>query len=293
MQLDIRSLLTKYRILWRDRGKNVSRNNIVISCPYCNKGSNQDHGEHLAINYSTGEYFCYRNPSHKGHNLAQLFQILQIPKHEYQDLHLSYKDTYPTVREKKDYSLIRFFQKGEQDPEILGYLATRNFIHPADVCKKFKLLSDKEGKWAGRLIIPLTIGWTGRAIRSHIEPRYLSYTTEDGFFLHKQGSSTCIVVEGAIDAMRIVSVSSQFDVVAKCGNRLSAALLNYLRESHYITIWNTPDGDVDFNQFFQETKTLRSYCTYSSVRRFQLPENFKDFGQMHESQARQVLGAFQ
>lgn len=292
MPLDIRSLLTKYRIQWRDRGKNVSHNNLVINCPFCSKTSNPDLGEHLAINYLTNEYFCYRNPSHKGRNLVRLFKLLNIPSHEYSDLKIS-TDAPQVTKVEKDYSLMRFFQNGGENQEVISYLQSRNFLHPVEVCRRFRLMCDKEGKWAGRLIIPLTIGWTGRAMRSHIEPRYLAYTNEDGFFLYKQGSSTCIVVEGALDAMRIVSVSSQFDVVAKCGNRLSAALLNYLKDSHYLTIWNTPDGDVDFNQFFQETNLLRSYCTYSTVKRFQLPGEFKDFGQMEENQARYVLGTFQ
>lgn len=293
--MDARTLLSKYRINWRDRGANVSHGNIVINCPFCAKTSNPDHGEHLAIS-TIGEYYCYRNPKHKGRNLAYLFRALNIPSHEYQDFIREphyVKLTPGTARGQKDFSLFRHFQLASENREALDYLKIRHFTHPVDVCNHFQLRTSSEGKWAGRLLIPLSIGWTGRSMRSHIEPRYLSHTTEDGFFRYKQGSSTCIVLEGSLDAMRIASVSTQFDVVAKCGNRLSPALLNYLREMHYLTIWNTPDGDVDFNQFFQETKTLRSYCTYSTVKGFHLPEEFKDFGQMHETQARQVLSAFQ
>lgn len=282
--IDLRKTFDQHRILWRDRGKNVSQGNLVISCPWCNKTNNPDRGEHLAIS-NAGEYFCYRNPGHKGMSIFKLFSALGIPyKGE------RFKEIPRTQKkEDKDFGLIKFFEPAEKNQEALDYLESRLFSNPSSTCKRFKLLTDREGKWAGYLIIPLTVGWLGRAMRDHIELRYDAYTTEDGFFLHQQDSTSCIIVEGSIDAMRIVSVSSQFDVVGKCGNRLSPALLNHLITKKYLTIYNVPDGDVDFTQYFEETNILRSYCTYSQVKRFQMPTNRKDFGAMDESWAREYL----
>lgn len=282
MALELRKVFDKHRIQWWDKGPNTAKGQISISCPWCNKTSNKDPSHHLLIS-SIGEYYCYRNPAHKGMNLGRLFSILNIP-------YAGEKFTQTPRAEKvldKDFSQMQFFQPAEDDPEALAYLESRLFLRPAESCKKFKLLTSKEGVWAGRLLIPLTIGWTGRAMRPHLELRYDAYTTEDGFFLFKQGSTSCLIVEGAIDGMRLVSVSSQFDVIGKCKIKISPAILAYLREQRYISIYNIPDGTVPFSQSFEETRLLRSYCTYSTVKRVQLLK--KDFGIMPESDTREWL----
>lgn len=262
----------------------MSQGNLVISCPWCNKSNNPDRGEHLAIS-NVGEYFCYRNPKHKGMSIFKLFTALNIPYHGER-----FKEIPRTEKkENKNFDLIRYFEPAEKNPEAVAYLESRLFSDPVKACQRFKLLTDREGKWAGYLIIPLTVGWLGRAMRSHIELRYDAYTTEDGFFLFKQDSTSCIILEGSIDAMRVATVTSQFDVVGKCGNRLSPALLNHLISMKYLTIYNVPDGDVDFTQYFEETNILRSYCTYSEVKRFLMPRTSKDFGAMEESWAREYL----
>lgn len=285
--IDFRRLFDRYRIEWKDRGPNTSRGNINISCVLCNKSYNKDNGFHLGIFEATGEWHCFRNPKHSGHSIAFILKLLNIPESEYSGLKIDQKAFRSEKKHDKDFSLMRYFQPAEQSVEALSYLEGRLFTRPVDTCQKFKLLVDKEGKWAGRLIIPLTIGWIGRSMREHIEPRYDAYTTEDGFFLYKQSSTSCLIFEGSIDAMRAVSVSSQFDVIGKCGNRLSSALLKYLREAGYMSIYNIPDGDVPFIQHFEETKTLRSYCTKSEVKRLSLPE--KDLGVMVEGQARRWI----
>lgn len=286
--IDFRRLFDKYRIEWRDRGANVAKGNINISCIICNRSTNPDKGFHLAIFETTGQFYCFRNPKHNGHNASYILRLLKIPPNEYRDI--DFKEVVRTEKNAdKDFSLIRHFQPASENQEAVEYLRERFFTQPEEAARKFKLLVDADGKWSGRLIIPLTIGWTGRSMRSHIEPRYLTHGTEDSYFTYKQGSTTCIILEGSIDCMRIASVSSQFDVRGKCGNRLSAALLNDLRESKYITILNCPDGDVDFGQYYEETKLLRSYCSYSDVKRFKMPETFKDFGLMSEGEARRWL----
>lgn len=288
MAIDIKSLFDRYNVKWRDRGKNVSHGNIVISCPFCNKTSNPDHSEHLAINTTTSEYFCYRNPNHKGQNLVRLFKLLNIPAKEYAGIEFKeFQREY--IPDSKDYSEFAFFDSAEESQEVIDYLYSRNFSQPVEICRRFKLKYTPMGKWAGRLLIPLTIGWTGRAMRSHIEPRYLTHGSDDSFFFYKQGSSSCVVLEGAIDAMRVATVSSQFDVAAKCRGGVSPALLYHLRQSNYLSIYNAPDGTVPFLQVSEETRLLRSYCRGAEVKKLGMPENFKDFGMMLEDHAREWL----
>ena len=285
--VDLRRLLDKYHVSYRDSGKNVSANNIVISCPFCNKTVNPDPSEHLAIHLPTGTFFCYRNSRHKG-NAPRLLRYLGIPSHEYEDLRFK-EEPKDVVKETKDFSLIRHFRSADQSEECIKYLISRGFSSPLAVIAKHKLCFDLAGLWAGRLIVPLTIGWTGRSMRNHIEPRYLTHSTEDGFFLYRQGATSCLLMEGPLDAMRVVSVSNQFDVIAETTNRIKPAIFSYLRESHYLSIYRTPDDDVPFDLRFEEMQKLRSYCTSSRVKELRLPEESKDYCAMTEHEAREFL----
>jgi hypothetical protein len=286
--MDIRSLLSRYHIHYRERGANVSRNNVVINCPLCAKTSNPDPSEHMAVSLLANEYYCYRNPKHRGRYLPRLFRALQIPEYEYQDL--IFDSQTPIVSKvERDFSLIRHFLPAESNQEALDYLTSRMFSNPKAACQRFRLLVDLKGRWAGRLILPLTIGWTGRAMRDHLEPRYLTHSNEDGYFLCSNHSTTVILVEGPIDAMRIATVSSQFDVIAKCRSTVSPAIVNYIRTAKYLSVIDVPDNDVLFSQKYQETQDLRVHCTYANVRRYTLPPEVKDFGMLNEHETRQIL----
>lgn len=285
MALDIKRLFDKYRVEWHDRGPNTSKDNIAIHCCFC---GNLDRSHHLAINIITFEYRCLRNPKHAGRNLAFLFRKLKIPTSSYagEKLVVANKTYTPDSR---DYSALQYFDRAEESEEAITYLASRLFSRPAEICKKFDLRVSKEGHWAGRLIIPMTVGWTGRAMRSHIQPRYRAHTSEDGFFLFSNKSKSVIIVEGAIDAMRVASVSNQFDILAKGTTSISAAILNYIRERKYLSIYSSPDGNVDFLLANDELKMLRSYCTSAKVKSIKMPLGLKDYGQMFEGETRRWI----
>src|SRR5580692_8282022 len=226
--MDIRKLFDRHRIEWRDTGPNTHKGNVNIRCPWCH----DDPSFHLAVSDHSNEFYCFRNPKHAGNNLGRVFYALKIPASEWKD----YKFT-PTERtyiaDDRDYTAWKYFTPALESDEALEYLHSRLFERPEEVCQQFNLRVSKEGEWAGRLIIPLTIGWTGRAMREHLTLRYKAHTSQDGFFKHSHGSTSCMVLEGAIDGMRVVSTSAQFDTVGKCGNKLSPALLEYLKSKNY------------------------------------------------------------
>lgn len=286
--LELRRILTKYRVTWRDRGPNTSKGNLVISCPFCNKTTNVDRGEHLAIHEQTGQYNCLRNPRHKGHDPLWLFRALHIPDSEYSGQ--KFKKAERSEADDKDYSAFQYFLNAEDNQEAKDYLTSRLFSNSDDVCKRFKLKVAPHGHWAGRLIIPLTVGWTGRAMRPHLEEhrRYDAYTNEGGFFFYSSNNknTSAIILEGAIDAMRVATVSSQLDTFGKCGNRLSPALLAQLRSKRYLSIFDSPDGDVPYINYREDIKLLRSYCTWADVKLAKMPDDKKDYGLMKESEAR-------
>jgi hypothetical protein len=283
--INITQIFDKYQISWRDHGKNVAGDNIVISCCFCNKTSSPDPGEHLAIS-RIGEYYCFRNPRHGGHNLVVLFKALGLPKSTYENIQeITVSREYKP--EEKDYSQWNYFTPAWADSEAIEYLRSRLFTWPEEIARKFNLRVAKEGNWCGRLLIPLTIGWTGRAMRSHIEPRYDAYTNEEGFFYHSHDSSSAIILEGAIDCMRVASVTTQFDTYGKCRMQISAAMFNQLRERKYQSIWSSPDSTVTFMQAREEISQLRSYCTRSYIG--QIKNYKKDFGATSETETRSIL----
>jgi len=283
--LDLRKLFDKYRIQWRDKGPNCSRGHINIACPFCGP---QDRSFHMSISEEGMGFYCFRNPSHAGRNVANVLWKLKIPAKEFADQKV--KSSAPReYLDTRSYAAFAYFKDAAENEEAFEYLKKRNFTNPAEASKKFNLKIDEVGKWAGRLIIPLTVGWTGRAMRDYLEPRYLTHSNEDGYFQYLHGSSTVVLLEGGIDAMRIATVTTQLDLIGKCGNKLSAALLVHLRKTGYRTIINCPDGDVSFEQYEKETSLLKSYCTQANVKLFHFPECIKDWGQLTESEARRLI----
>jgi len=290
--LDIRALLRKYQIDYRSEGRNVSRGQIVIACPFCEKTGDPDPGEHMVINPATGYFYCFRNPKHASCFTPKLLKALDIPREEYGDIKFKEEDDTPYVAETKNYAEWRYFESATRNQEALNYLSARLFEDPLATAQKFDLRADRQGQWAGRLLIPMyNGGWTGRAMRSHLEPRYLAWTNENGFFLYKQNASSVIILEGAIDAMRVASVSTQFDVIAKCRMVLSPAILAFLRDQNYMSIYTAPDASVPFENYRQEIRIIRTSCPYATVKRVEMPEGRKDFGETPESDTRRLLSS--
>src|SRR5258708_701957 len=262
--IDIKRLFDRYRVEYRERGANVGRGNINLNCPLCKKTNSPDPSFHCGIFLATGDWHCLRNSRHSGHSPVFLFQLLKIPAHEYKDLVFKETDRTEKVVEK-DFSLIRYFDPAEKNQEALDYLESRLFINPVETCRQFKLLTTKEGKWAGRLIIPLTVGWTARSMRDHIEPRYITESTSEGYFFYSpyRDRTSVIIQEGPIDAMRLATVSNQFDYAGMTGKKLCAPLLALLRR--YQSIYFLPDNSEDVSrlEILDFTRQIRSYAPNS------------------------------
>lgn len=243
----------------------------------------------MAVNEALGYYFCFRNPRHKGQNVVFLLKKLNIPRTEYESL--KFQEEAPTTYEDhRDYSAWNYFEPAEESQEALDYLENRLFSDPVTICRTFNLKVSREGEWAGRLIIPLIpYGWTARSMREHLTLRYDAWCSEGSYFLFKQRSSSCIILEGSIDAMRIGSTSSQFDVIGKCRMALSSAILTYLRDASYASIYHSPDASVPYSTARTEKKLIQSYCTEADVFSLSPPNKRKDFGATPESETRQLL----
>lgn len=277
--IDLRSLLSKARIDWKDRGSNCSANFVNIACPLCGN----DPSYHLRIHETDGWWYCLRNSAHKGRTLRFIFGKLGIAAPEGQ------LGTGARVEQTPKILNLPEFDKFEDayTEEALYYLWDRKFMYPPETVKKFNLKVAKSGRWAGRLIVPLTVGWTGRTMRKNDMPRYLSETNESGFFRYGRGASG-VLVEGPIDALKVATVSNDMWVVAMTGGRLSPALLQFIRTLSG-TLYYTPDATVGPAQRMDAIRVLRLACPALTVKNTYLPEGVKDPGEFTENEARQWL----
>lgn len=290
--MNLRSILSRYRIEWKDRGANCSKGWVNVRCPFCGIA---DPSFHCRISEELTGWYCLRNSRHRGSGVGWLFRKLGIPHELIPER--SQGSTLSQQREEKpqlDYSAWGNFLSADSYPPAMQYLFGRKFSLPFEVSKQFNLKCASHGKWAGRLLIPLTYGWTGRALYGHIQPRYLSHTDERGFFLYGKGE-TAILVEGPLDAMKLAAVLPHaFTYIAMTSGYVSPAILYLLREREIHTIYSLPDDNVELGQRIEMLQTLRNALPSARVVNTRLPDwaqnlGYKDSGEMSEDEARTFL----
>jgi Toprim-like len=135
----------------------------------------------------------------------------------------------------------------------------------------------------------LTIGWTGRAMRAVMEPRYDSHTDESGFFACVNGQSSVLIFEGPLDAIRAASLSGQFGVIATTGKRMTPAFLYYVRQKQFSSIYIVPDNDVPPHEYQFFLRYLSSFCGSSNVQLLTVPSQAKDLCDLTEEENLQWL----
>jgi hypothetical protein len=276
---NLEQFFTRHRVEFRTQGPNCSRNFVNIACPFCR----DDPSFHLRIHSEDLWYYCLRNSKHKGRGIAYILKTLRIEIPA--NLPERGEATEPKPAPKKDFGDFNvLFSPAEESEEALNYLRNRLFEDPAAVCRKYNLRVALKGKWAGRLLVPLTTGWTGRAMRGYLEPRYLSETTADGFFQVGRGL-TVFLVEGPIDALRIATTIKDVIVIAMTGGRISSSILIELRKAS--TIYYVPDNNVPAYQRASAMQDIQMHCPQAIVKNTKLPPGVKDHGAMSELEVRQ------
>jgi hypothetical protein len=120
-------------------------------------------------------------------------------------------------------------------------------------------------------------------MRGHIEPRYLSEFNERSFFLVPGHSRETVIVEGPLDGLRLAAVTSEFTVIATCGQKISAAILNHLRDTQPSVIHFVPDADVPMHSYFQSLNLLQSMIPRAIVRPRFVADSAKDLCELPEA----------
>ncbi len=194
-------------IEYRDYGPNVSSNNVNIRCPLCKN----DPSFHMGINYNTGVFGCWRDPLHKGKNVAYLLsKVTKLPVSKIvRDLGLvttlakddmakaleivsgDNKQVYTEPRQNKTLtfkkSFIPLFDSDINFRYIkpaIDYLQARGFSRVVDMAKYYSLHYDYYGEWKYRIIFPIyyknkLVTWVGRSINNNLKPKYKDLSKEE------------------------------------------------------------------------------------------------------------------
>jgi hypothetical protein len=221
--IEWRELLDELNVEWRDKGKNCSRGNINISCPFCG----DDPSFHLAISENKDAYYCYRDPAHhSGSSTSRLLIALGLSHADISFTLNQYGDDRPVrVVPKKPASVAAStwtkFGSAADSELCVTYLRDRGFPTPVAISRQYDLRIAGPGKWAQRLLLPIQddgaiVSWTGRALRPGMEPKYLTETTDAGNFLYLPRSirETLVVVEGPMDALKIAVATNNLSISA-------------------------------------------------------------------------------
>lgn len=203
---EIEQFLTDYGIEYVTEGPNTKKGNINIACPWCG----DDPSQHLGIEPNKGWYGCWRNPEHRGKNLARLLAAV-APISYGEAARLVGRNA--TQLSEGDFQAIaegRFFDSGEVGgAEVdtvrktlvmptsfrklrldaptyaakyyLKYMVSRGFTlrEVGRVCTSFNLHYAVGGRFKERIIIPVYLGgdlvtFTARSIYVNAEVPYLS-----------------------------------------------------------------------------------------------------------------------
>ena len=295
---DLRSILTRLRIEWRDRGPNTSREHVNICCPYCT-----DSHFHLSIHERSFGCRCFR----EGVRKDLIPTLVKISHRNVDEVRRLVAEARPSVHTKPA------IPQGEKTDNLSSplrldsssaewhYLKVRLGVEPDVVDRMvdvWGLARFHIGRLSYRVAVPVTnskgkqIGWSGRAIIPTQHPRYLMAGDT-----RAMASAVCrartdllarlmILVEGPFDALKISAVCLAGHLegvvpVALLGSvvteeKYMAACLEYHGPIAYL-----PDSDVTSFASAQKLNTLNSTAKAFGMKVSlapRLPNSYKDAG---------------
>lgn len=206
------------------------------------------------------------------------------------------------------------FKPAHEHDAYLDYLHERGFDDPESMCRRYDLRYASNGRWAARLLIPITdetgaiTTWTGRAIRD-MELRYdtLAVARTDIVYVPRAMRANAVLVEGPIDALKVAEASEYLPIspIAILGTGINddriARIISIVRSCQQVMVSldsaerYDPDYVVKTFGYFGTSATasnvyktlifsLASNLRSAYIRRLPLPRGVKDFGEMPHSE---------
>ena len=232
-----RDVLTRAKIPFVERGKNVGRGEINIHCPFCGSA---DPSHHMGLNMESGYWACWRNDQHRGKSpvrlLVALLKISVAKARELAGLDANFvdpdgftaavakllgrADSLDTAVLELDFpDTFRPLTSTGVGSRHARYLTdVRGFTDVNMVSKLYELCVDVGAAQRDRVIFPYImedklVTWTGRAI-ADASIRYLDLSPEKSvvgvsktlYNIDAADDPDCkalVVVEGQIDALKL------------------------------------------------------------------------------------------
>lgn len=293
MATDWRALFNALGVGWADRGRNCSAGRINIACPFCG----DDPSNHLSVDEAEDVFYCYRDHSHAGAARELIEQFVKRRVDAVQMLEEYRTNTIPTRvarHHEPGTRLWRQFGSAADAPEMVEYLADRGFTHPSRVCRQFDLRYSPEGDWAKRLLIPLVrpeqtlvTAWIGRAIVSHLSPKYYLYNDGISAFSGVLGAPNVVLLEGPIDCLAVNAALASagclhlIGAISLNGKALTPERMLVLRQMGARTLGFALDADArDSERRRLLTRLSQTLSPTTSVYDLVVPDGYKDAGEM-------------
>lgn len=215
---------SRFGIDFVDSGKNVSRGEINIECPFC---AGDDPSKHMCLSLTAREpyWHCWRSSNHKGRSPYRLIrklircshtealELIGIDVTDLTEFDQVLKDPdkfFNQSSKKKRRSQVlevpaefrNFDGKKKVEGVYAQYLVeTRNF-DLTKVTRAYRLKYSISGFFHSRIIFPVyfqrkLVSWTGRSIYSNAELRYLSLSDSDDTY-DRLGYSALISIKDTL-----------------------------------------------------------------------------------------------
>lgn len=203
--MNIIRFLQEYNIEYIEKGKNVSREDVGINCPFCRMEGNTDPSHHMGIALTGDVYGCWRNSRHSGRKMWRLVAALLHCSYQRareiageQDTHIEHeqdfsKQVHTMIDKKKPENkrsiseqLLTQWNSGfdlmskkiTAGKRYRKYLTNRGFTNLRLLSLTYELRFSTSGKWKNRILFPVRykdalVAIVGRSIMPNAEYRYL------------------------------------------------------------------------------------------------------------------------
>jgi len=294
-------LFEENQIEYWTSGKNVSKDEINITCPFCS-----DHSNHLSINPEKRIFYC--RLCKESDSLFNLLIEFNIDRNIIRNT-LSKRQNYAdNQRSLKTYTNIYIHSKtadfdgvelpNECSEHILNlhrkYLLSRNFDSEF-LTKKYNLkFVGPVGKFKNRIIIPIfynrkLVHFTSRDVTNKQESKYLHESTDKiGYTIHNflynidtVKSDKIIIIEGVTDVWRMGD-----GFVCSFGYSVAQEQIALMMKKNIKNIIILFDNEE--RALKQAEKTASELDGIFNVNVFKLPFDVKDPGELSIPQAKEL-----